>query len=411
MKFRHVLNTEFQLVASAALTIGFFSFLSKILGVVRNRIFAGEFGAGDVMDMYFAAFLIPDFLYNLFIVGMLSSVFIPVFAEYQERSQQEAWRLANAVLTVFVVGVAFCSLIAILFAYELVSLVAPGFDAVKREGATALMRVMFLSPVLLGVSHVVGSMLQTHKMFFSFALAPVMYNTGIIIGAVFFVKALGPIGLAFGVVLGALLHLAIQLPPVFRLGFAFKPAFDTAHDGLRKIAWLSLPRVVGLAAHQLNFVVITAIASTVASGSISIFNFANDLAYVPIGIVAFSFISAVFPFLASLSAAGDVRAFLERLYTAVNQILFFVIPISVFLILERAQIVRVILGYGEFSWEDTRLTAAALGAFALSIFAQSLVPLFSRAFYALQATQTPVLINVCSVGLHIALSFYFLSLF
>ncbi|MBI1755374.1 murein biosynthesis integral membrane protein MurJ [Candidatus Azambacteria bacterium] len=410
MKLKYFLNTEFTIVASAAFTIGFFSFLSKLLGVVRNRIFAGEFGAGDVMDTYFAAFLIPDFVYNLFIVGMLSSVFIPVFAHYRRQSLQEAWHLTHIVLTVFVTAVACAALVAMAFAPELISLVAPGFSPEKQKSAVALMRVMFLSPVLLGISHVVGSILQAHKMFFSFALAPIMYNTGIIIGAVFFVKYFGVIGLAMGVVLGALLHLAIQLPPLFKIGFSFRPAFDTAHKGVRKIAWLSLPRIVGLAATQINFVVITAIASTVTPGSVAIFNFANDLQFVPIGIVAFSFASAVFPFLAVHAAAGDIKAFLGRLYGAVNQILFFVIPVSIFFILERAQIVRVILGYGQFSWEDTRLTAAALGAFAISVFAQSLVPLFSRAFFALENTKTPVFINVSSAMLNVVLSFFFLGL-
>ena len=146
-----------------------------------------------------------------------------------------------------------------------------------------------------------------------------------------------------------------------------KPEFNIRHPGLVKIAWLSLPRTIGLVAHQLNFVVVTAIASTVASGSIAIFYFANDLQFVPISIIALSFASAVFPFLAASYAKGDMDAFLDKLYDAIKQILYFVIPVSLFLILMRAQLVRVLLGYGQFSWEDTRLTAAAVGAFAISI--------------------------------------------
>lgn len=410
MKLGHILNTKFRLVTSIALTIGFFSFLADVLGVLRNRIFAGEFGAGNVTDMYFAAFLVPDFIYNLFIVGMLSSVFIPIFSEYWERSQEEAWHFANVVLTVFVAAMIMLSLVAILCAPQLVSLIAPGFDQEKQAGVVTLMRIMFASPILLGVSNIVGSILQVNRMFFSYALAPVLYNTGIIIGAVFFVKPFGPAGLALGVVFGAFLHFLIQLPPLLRIGFRFVPAFEAAHKGLKHIAWLSLPRAVGLAAYQINFVVITAIASTVATGSVAIFNFANDLQYVPIGIVALSFASAVFPFLAQSYAKGNIKEFLDRFYSTVNQILFLVIPISVFLIFERAQVVRVILGYGQFSWDHTRLTAAVLGAFTLSIFAQSLTPLFSRAFYALKDTKTPVAINIFSVGVNIALSFYFLHL-
>ncbi len=410
MKLKHILNTEFNVVAGAAFTIGFFSLLSRVLGVVRNRIFAGEFGAGNTMDMYFAAFLIPDFVYNLFIVGMFSSIFIPVFAREREQSPESAWRLANTALTIFTVIVAVCALIAIAFAPWLIMLVAPGFDAQKQAGAVALMRIMLLSPVLLGISNVAGSILQAHKMFFSFALAPVMYNIGIIIGAVFFVAPFGANGLALGVVLGAFLHLAIQLPPLFQLGFHFKVSFDIAHAGLRRMSRLSMPRIAGIAAYQFNIVFVSAMASTITQGSVSIFNFANDLQFVPVGIVALSFASAVFPFLADSYAKRDTDAFLDRLYGTVNQILFFVIPISIFFILLRAQIVRVILGYGQFSWEDTRLTAAALGAFAISVFAQSLIPLFSRAFFAREDTKTPVIINIVSVLLNVIFTFFFLRL-
>ena len=410
MKWRNIFNTEFDVIFSAAMMIAFFSFLSKALGIVRNRIFAGEFGAGDTMDIYFAAFLIPDFLYSLLILGILSSVFIPVFAEYEARSKEEAWRLANVVLTVFCTVFAVCAAIAAVFAPWLAELVAPGFDGEKQAQTALLMRIMFLSPILLGASNIIGNMLQARRRFFTFALAPVMYNIGIIIGALFFVKPFGVAGLAVGVVLGALLHFLIQIPAVVQLGFSFKPTFDIRHPGLMKIARLSLPRTVGLVANQLNFVIVTAIASTVASGGIAVFYFANDLQFVPISIIALSFASAVFPFLAASYAQGDMDAFLNKLYDAINQILYFVIPVSLFLILVRAQVVRVLLGYGQFSWEDTRLTAAAVGAFAISIFAQSLVPLFSRAFYALHNTKTPVLINVISTIITALLSFYFLQL-
>lgn len=410
MIFKNILNKEFKVVLSAALTISFFSLVAKLLGLVRNRIFAGEFGAGDTLDVYFAAFRIPDFLYNILIIGILSSVFIPVFSEYLARNEKEAWKLANTVMTAFLVVFIVCCLFAILFAPQLISLVAPGFDGAKKEMAVTLTRIMFLSPVLLGISNIVGNMLQVYKMFFSFALAPVMYNIGIIIGAVFFVKPLGVTGLAWGVVLGALLHLIVQVIPALKTGFRFHFLFDFAHVGLRKIALLSLPRTIGLAAYQFNFIVITSMASTAAAGSIAIFNFANDLQFVPIGIVALSFVSAVFPMLSIAWAKKDTDTFLRELYLTISQILYLVIPISLFLILERAQIVRVILGYGQFSWENTRLTAAALGAFAISIFAQCLIPLFTRAFYAIHDTKTPVFINVFSVFINIFFSFYFLSL-
>ena len=172
---------------------------------MRNRIFAGEFGAGDTMDIYLPHFSFPIF-YSLLILGILSSVFIPVFAEYEARSKEEAWRLANVVLTVFCTVFAVCAAIAAVFAPWLAELVAPGFDGEKQAQTALLMRIMFLSPILLGASNIIGNKLQARRRFFTFALAPVMYNIGIIIGALFFVKPFGVAGLAVGVVLGALLH-------------------------------------------------------------------------------------------------------------------------------------------------------------------------------------------------------------
>lgn len=410
MNIRNIFNREFSVVASAAVIIGFFSLVSKFLGLLRNRILAGEFGAGDQLDVYFAAFRIPDFIYNILIIGILSSVLLPVLAEYMAKNKEAAQKLMNVVLSVFAVLLVIFSAVAIILTPELMSFVAYGFNPEKMKLVVLLTRIMFLSPILLGISDILSNVLEARKMFFSFAVAPVFYNLGIIIAALFFIRPFGVAGLALGVVLGSFFHLLIQLIPLSRLGFRFRFDFDIKHPGLRRIIWLSLPRTIGLAAYQVNFIVITAIASTISSGSISVFNFANDLQYIPIGIVALSFVSAVFPSLSASYAKKNIGEFLTEFYLTVNQILYLVIPISIFLIIERAQIVRVLLGYGQFSWHDTRLTAAVLGAFSISIFAQSLVLLFSRAFYAVQNTKTPVFINSVSVLINILLSVYFLRL-
>ena len=410
MILRNILNRESKFIISAALMIGFFSLLSRVLGILRNRIFTSEFGAGDSLDIYFAAFRIPDLIYNLFIIGAVGAIFIPVFFEYLQRSRKEALELTNTVLNVFVIFVIVASAIVAFFAEGIMSVLVYGFSQEKLDITVKMTQIMLLSPIFLGISSILGNFLQAHKRFFSFALAPILYNIGIIIGALFFVDKLGIAGLAWGVVLGAIFHLLIQLPPAFSLGFKYKFSFDIFHPGIKKILILATPRVIGLFAYQLNFIVITAIGSALASGSIAIFNLANDLQYIPIGIVALSFVTAVFPSLSESYAKKNIKEFLSKFYLTVNQILFLVIPISVFLILERAQIVRVLYGAGEFSWEDTRLTAATLGIFALSVFAQSLVPLFSRAFFAMGNSKTPVFINVSSLALNIALSFYFVSL-
>jgi len=407
---KKILNNESKFIISAALMIGFFSLISRILGLFRNTIFASKFGTGDTIDVYFSAFRIPDLIYNLLIVGAITAVFIPVFFEYSEKSKKEALRLTNVVLNVFVLGVIILAAIVAIFAPQIVSLLVYGFSPEKIQATVDMTRIMLLSPIFLGISSILINYLQANKKFLSFALAPIFYNVGIIIGALFFVEKLGVLGIAWGVVLGAFLHLLIQLPPAWKAGFKYKFSLDIFHPGLRKMLVLAAPRIIGLFAYQANFIVITIIGSTLAAGSIAVFNYANDLQYIPIGIFALSFVTAVFPSLSKSYAQKNMKEFLSKFYSTVNQILFLVIPVSVFLILERAQIIRVLYGYGEFSWVDTRLTAAALGLFALSVFAQSLVPLFSRAFFAMGDSKTPVFINVSSLGLNIALSFYFTSL-
>lgn len=410
MIFKNILNKELKVIISAALVIGFFSLFSRVLGLVRNRIFASMFGAGDEMDVYFAAFRVPDLIYNILIIGAVGAVFMPVFFEYLEKDEKDAMDLTSNVLNIFTAGVAVFSFILYFFADNITPLFVYGFDAEKMKMTSEMTKIMLLSPVFLGMSSILGNLLQAKKMFLPFALAPVLYNVGIIFGALFFTDSFGVLGLAYGVALGAFLHLLIQISPAFKVGFRFTYSFDIFHPGLKKMLLLSGPRVAGLLAYQLNFIIITAIGSSLASGSIAIFNFANDLQYIPIGIVALSFVTAAFPSLSESFAKKNISEFLNKFYSTTNQILFLVIPISVFLILERAQIVRVILGTGKFSWEDTRLTAAALGIFALSVFAQSLVPLFSRAFFAAGDTKTPVLINISSLVLNIGLSFYFVNL-
>ncbi len=410
MFLKNILNRESKVIISAALMLGFFSLFSKALGILRDRIFAGEFSAGREMDIYFAAFRIPDLIYNIFIIGAVGAVFIPIFLERAQKSKKEALELTSTVLNIFVLCVIFFAALFAVFASEIMSVLVYGFSQEDIQATADMTRIMLVGTVFLGVSSILGNMLQANKRFFSYAIAPILYNIGIIFGALFLTKYFGVYGLALGVVFGAFLHFLIQLPPAFKLGFKYKFSFNIFDPSLKKMVLLAGPRVIGLFAYQLNFIVITAIGSSLASGSIAIFNFANNLQFIPIGIVALSFVTAVFPFLSESYAKNNIKEFLGKFYLTVNQILFLVIPISVFLILERIQIVRVILGTGQFSWEDTRLTAAALGLFALSVFSQSLVPLFSRAFFAMGDSKTPVLVNVSSLAINIAFSFYFVGL-
>jgi putative peptidoglycan lipid II flippase len=403
---KKLLNHSSKTVFSAAFILALTALISRVLGLFRDRLLAGRFGAGNELDIYFAAFRLPDLIYSILIIGAISSAFIPVFAQYFRKDEKEAWHLTSGLFNwVFLILIGL-SLIFIFFAPWIVSLIAPGFSGEKKEMTVILTRIMFLSPLFLGMSSILSGVLQYFHRFFVYSLAPIMYNLGIIFGIVFLAPKMGLKGLAWGVVLGAFLHFLIQLPSVFYSGFKLNINLKL-HEGIRKIIKLTIPRTIGLAGFQINYVVITAIASSLTIGSIAIFNLANNLQYVPIGIIGISFAMAVFPRLADSSAEENKEKFSKDFSSVFGQILYLVLPITVLFLILRAQIIRLILGTGQFGWVDTRLTAAALGIFSLSVFAQSLIPLVSRAFYSFHDTKTPVSVSLVSIGLNIGLSFLF----
>jgi putative peptidoglycan lipid II flippase len=409
---KKLINGKINSITSAALILALATLASKFLGIIRSRILAGEFGAGNELDIYYAAFRIPDFIFNIVVMGALSAGFIPVFTRLiSDKKEKEAFKTTNIILNLLFVMVIFLCLISIIFAPQLIDLVAPGFHDEKKEMTVELTRIMFLSPVFLLLSSILGGILQSYGRFFIYSLSPIMYNIGIIIGAVYFSKLWGLPGLAWGVALGSFLHFAIQLPIVFKLGFSYQWIIDIKDIGTKQIIRMMVPRTLTLTTSQLNLLVITAIASTLTAGSLAVFNLANDLQSFPLGLFAISFAVASFPTLSSLGAIEHRNEFARNLSKTTRQILFFVIPISVLFVALRAQIVRVTLGTGQFGWEDTVLTLEALGIFSISLFAQSVIPLFSRAFWALHDAKTPFFTSLVGVIVNLILAFYLSNLY
>ncbi|RLC35006.1 MAG: murein biosynthesis integral membrane protein MurJ [Candidatus Nealsonbacteria bacterium] len=407
---RALFNSQTKTVTFAAILLAGSVLISRLLGLLRDRLLAGKFGAGAELDIYFAAFRIPDFVYGILIMGGITAVFLPVFSEYFKKSQEEGWQLASNVLNCFLVLlISACAVLAVL-APVLIKFIAPGFDSEQKSLAISLTRIMFLSPVLFGLSSVFSGVLHYFNRFFAYSLAPILYNLGIIFGILFLVPVLGIWGLAWGVVLGAFLHWVCQIPAAKASGFKYLPTFNFKFPGLLKIFKLMIPRTVGAAAYHINLIVITAIASTLAAGSIAVFNFSNNLQYFPIGLVGSSFAIASFPALSRAWAERDKEKFLKGFSSVFRQILFLVVPISILMFLLRAQIVRLVLGTGEFDWLATRLTAASLGLFCLGIFAFSFIPFLARVFYSFQDTKTPVAIGMGSVVLNIVLAISFVWL-
>lgn len=404
MNFLHIKS---RTITSAAFLLAVAALLSRVLGLLRDRMMAAQFGAGDELDIYFTAFRIPDLLYNIIIAGTISAAFVPVFISLYSRDKKQAWQTASNFLNTAAIFLIAAGAILFFIAPLLVPLIAPGFDAEKMAVTVNMTRIMFLSPLLLGISAILGGILHSFKRFLAYASAPLFYNLGIIFGAVALTEPFGVYGLAVGVVLGSFMHLLVQLPSVFFSGFRWQGIINLGNKNFRKIFFLMLPRSFGLAVFQLNLWVTTAIASLLPSGSISIFNLANHLQFFAIGIVGYSFSTAAMPSFAKAVSRDNARGFIRQFIQTVRAVLFFVMPLSVMMFVLRGHIVRLVLGSGEFSWDDTRLTAAVLGVFSFGIFAHSLIPTFSKAFYAMQNTKMPTFINSIGFLINMALALFF----
>ena len=405
-----LLNTQTKSVSFASLILAGSYLASAILGIFRDRLLAGKFGAGNELDVYYTAFTIPDFIALILILGAISAAIIPIFTSYTNTSSKEAWQYASALLNVFLVFLITICIILIVFAPFFVSLIAPGFSESKKETTVLLMRIMFLSPIILGTSNIISGILQVFHRFLVTALAPLMYNTGIIIGIVFFTPHVGLSGLAWGVVLGGILHLLIQLPAFFYSGFTYQRIFNFRHPGVLKTLKLMLPRSLGLGAIQFNTIIMTAIASTLTAGSVAIYNLANNLGSILVNTISISLSTAIFPKLSRAYLKEDKKEFEWKFFSAVRQILFLIIPISILIFILRAQIVRVMYGSGKFGWIDTRLTAACLGVFSIGLFAQGLVFILSKTFYAAHNTKIPACISFIAVIFNISASLFFVRL-
>jgi putative peptidoglycan lipid II flippase len=410
-RFLTLFGREINGLHEAAYLLGVFALLSQVLGFLRDRLFASTFGAGETLDLYFAAFRVPDFI---FIVGasvVSLSVLIPFLSQKIAEGKERAREFLDTVFSAFFLSIVAVGAIAYILAPYLTGLLFPGFGEAELLKTAMLMRIMLLQPILLGVSNLFASVTQLERRFFVYAVSPLFYNLGIIAGVLFLYPLLGVSGLAWGVVLGAFLHLAVQIPVLLRSGLFPRFVFPFRVRELASVMAVSLPRTAALSAQNLSVLTLTALGSLFGAGSIAVFNFAWNLQSVPLSIVGASYSLAAFPTLSVLWSGGNREKFLETLSSAVRHILFWSFPALILFIVLRAQIVRAVLGSGAFDWADTRLTAASLALFAVSVVAQSLVLIFTRAYYAAGKTRVPFFISLSGAAATIFFAFLFSRLF
>jgi putative peptidoglycan lipid II flippase len=397
------IGQEIRGLHEAAYLLAAFAFLSLVLALIRDKLLAFTFGAGPALDVYYAAFRVPDLIFTTIGSLVSASILLPYFIEKFESSKEKGKHFFDSIFTIYIIGMIVVSAIVFVLAPYIIPIVIPGFANDPALPVLILsMRIMLLSPFFLGLSNLFSSLTQMKYRFLVYAFSPVFYNAGIIAGVIFGYPSFGISGLAIGVAIGAFLHMGIQVP--FMIHERLLPVFtlDIRWNDIKKIVFTTFPRTITLSANQLASFVLVSIASLMTSGSISIFNFAFNLQSVPLTLIGASYSSAVFPTLSKLIFKGKIAEFKEKMIASAQHIIFWSMPLTVLFIVLRAQIVRTVLGAGKFDWADTRLTAAMLAIFAFSTIGQSLIVLFVRAFYAEGKTAKPLFINVTSAVITIA---------
>ena len=375
-------------------------FGSYVMGLVRDRIFARTFGAGMELDAYNAAFVLPELLLDVLVEAGLAAPFIPIFLQLRSQGDgAEGDRFARSILTgaVTIMGVA--AILMFVFAEATTSFIAPGFAGEQRELYVSLFRVMLVTPILFAASLTLGQVLLAEQRFFWYGIAPLLYNGGIIIGTIGFSDAFGIYGPAIGAVIGATIHLGSRFIGLrgsrFRIGFGW----EGGTPAIREFVRLMLPKMVSHPVEPMTFLFFTAVASSLAAGSVTAVSFARNFQSVPVSLVGVAFALAVFPALSTAFATGDRRGFLRLLWTNLASITVVTVAAAIGLIVVGELAIRVLLGGGAFDDRDVALVATTLAAFALSVPFESISHLLSRAIYATRHTILQVLASLAGLGI------------
>jgi putative peptidoglycan lipid II flippase len=392
-------------LAQGALVVMTGFLLSRLLGAVRNIVIAAHFGTGNDFGAYVAAIALPDLVFQVLVGGAVASAFIPVFKRYHALGRDdEAWHLTSSVINVFaLIALGTCAVLAV-FARPIMDLWVAGQGAEFRDEVANLTRILLISPAIFAVSTFCSSVLNSYNRFAIAAMAPLLYNLAIIAAAAGLSGPLGIYGLALGAVVGAMLHLLIQLPFCLRLGMRWRPVVDLGHPGVREVARMFAPRVLGLGVVQLNQVLSAIVlASFLGAVSIGYLNYAWQLIMLPLAL-AMAVGTAVFPTLSEENALENQERFAQVFLLSLRMILFLTIPASIGLIALGEPLIRLVFQRDQFDSASTIGTASAMVFYALGLAGHATVEIVDRVFYARQDTRTPVMAAVLAVGVNVAAS-------
>jgi putative peptidoglycan lipid II flippase len=390
-------------LARAGLLVTGVFFVSRLLGWVRLVLIGAVFGATTDLDTFFAAFRIPDLIFQLVAAGALSSALIPIVAGLLATEEEaRAWRVVSTVINLMMGALLVLSVVLAVYAPIVVPVITPGFDVVEQARTVELTRIMLLSPLLLALGSVATSVLNAQGRFGASAVAPLVYNLAISLGAVVLGPLIGVRGLALAVVLGSAGHLAVQLPQVLRGGFQYEPIVALRDPKARQALVLLAPRALGLGVSQLTFLVTTTLASGLEAGSISAFTFAFTLLQIPIGVIGVPLGVVIFPSMARELATGGQERYIALVTRSLRLLLFVMLPITALLAVLRRQAVAIL--FPGFDARMVELTSTALLFFLVGLAAHALIAVLARAFYARQDTRTPVVAAILAVVVNVTLA-------
>jgi len=403
LKNTKLLTSKQDSILSAASVITVMIVLAQFFGLIRQWTILRFLGKEN-FSLFMAAFRLPDLVFEVFAFGAFSSAFIPVFGKYLKKDTKEAWDIAARVINIGVLVFVASALVFSIFSYNFYSIFAPGFDESQTELVARIARYIFFAQGFFVVSYVITGVLESSRRFLVPALAPIFYNIGIILGTLMFYDSIGIFAPALGVVIGAVAHLAVQLPVAYKLGFRFL-AEIAPNDGVRKIGKLAAPRILDLASLQVQKTGELFFASIISTASYAYLNLALSLQAIPIMLFGVSLAKAA---LVSLSQEDNISRFKSTLISAINQMMFIIIPISLFLVVLRIPIVRLTYGTSQsLDWDATLQIGLMLSYYALGVPFQAALTIISRAFYARHDTKTPVIMAIIDVVITLALEAYF----
>ncbi|MEF9953317.1 MAG: murein biosynthesis integral membrane protein MurJ [Clostridium sp.] len=383
--------------------------ISRLLGFVREVIVANVYGASVETDAFFAAFTIPDVMFNLLIAGALSSGFMPVFTSYLAKGEEEnAWKSANSFITVSLIFILFFNVFGIMFAKYLVPFIAPGMINVEGgfDLTVKLTQIMFTAVTFTVLAGLLRGILNSYKIFTAPAIGPVLYNVGMILGAMILgATSLGIYGMTIGVILGAFLNFIVQIPDFRRVGGSkyLKLSIDFKDPGFRRMVALMIPAIIGLSVSQLNIVINQSIASLVGDGFISLVRYANRVMLLPLGIFAMGIATTLFPVMNTQIARNEIGEFKRTFSEGFRTIMYITIPAAVGMIVLSEPVIRLLFKSGSFTEADVQITGGILACYSIGLIGQSGVQIITRGFYAIQDTKTPVKVAFITVLLNAVL--------